>query len=213
MSTTEATAVEVGTPVRFTASRLGLVADLTASHFIDEVASEGDVGTYAGAHPNAELAERDWHLVKVARLEATAGQGVTIYAEGNEVYCPCHRAQFELIEEEPDPARVEVVRGLRALADLLEGNEALPVPSWVIAQRSAYTEPIQREQFIEVCRILGVAAVVDGQYVFARTELAGSVAYKVEAKAHDICVEREVTEKRFVLPEEIQLRVKGGDAA
>ena len=64
----------IGTSVRFTAGRLGLVREAHAIRFEPEVVERGDTGVYEGVHPTLEV----WHLVRVGEL-----------------LCPCHESQFE----------------------------------------------------------------------------------------------------------------------
>lgn len=73
--------------VRFTAGPLGLVEHEQGTYFVPEVVSVGDVGEDVGLHPDPELAEAGWHLVRVRVGE-------------RELFCPCHERQFEEVSNE-----------------------------------------------------------------------------------------------------------------
>lgn len=80
--------MEKGEQVRFTAGPLGLVVDAHTPDFEDETVIPGDPGEYVGPHPVEDLADQDWHLVKVTE---------PVLAAGRVLYCPCHSSQFEAI--------------------------------------------------------------------------------------------------------------------
>jgi hypothetical protein len=73
------TPLKAGDPVQFIGGSIGLMEDIHATQFVDEVVRGGDSGVYVGRHPNRKLDR--WHVVKVNK-------------NGRELVCPCFEGQF-----------------------------------------------------------------------------------------------------------------------
>lgn len=74
--------MQPGSAVKFTRGPLGLIREDTPSgSFEPETVKAGDTGTYVGPHPYQDLADHDWHMIDV----------------GNDLTCPCHSSQFEVV--------------------------------------------------------------------------------------------------------------------
>lgn len=73
--------MEPGTPVVFTAGRLGTLNDKDDFRFEDRIVKEGDEGVYVGPHPSSHL--DGWHLC-------------TVDDEGRTLFVPVMPEQFRV---------------------------------------------------------------------------------------------------------------------
>jgi hypothetical protein len=83
-----------GTPVRFTAGNIGLMADVYATRFEREAVGAGDTGRYA--RPATHLPEPDWHVIDVN-------------VDGRDLVAVVHRSMFAPVVDEPAARPVVLV--------------------------------------------------------------------------------------------------------
>lgn len=100
--------------------------------------------------------------------------------------------------------RLEVIAGLRALADFLEETPAAPTPTWLGATCYHYGErrELDLDQFVEEARAIGGQVCIEDDAVVALRAF-GPVTYKAKAPANAILEKRPVEREEFVLPPEL----------
>ena len=113
-------------------------------------------------------------------------------------------------EPSDSEARAAYIAGVRAVADFLEANPAVPIDDhdhlgpWL----SAFSDGIGAGSAIEIAAAMDATVrheTTYGDYVYLERTF-GPVTYRVTVNARDVCEEREELTKVSVLPDALRAR-------
>lgn len=102
--------------------------------------------------------------------------------------------------------RAKFIRGLRDLADFLDERPESEAPTPDFASIAAFFRSYKQrtpDQFVAAAVAVGGVVAVNRLDVRC-TRAFGPIEYQLIADASDVCVEREVVQRQFVLPEELE---------